>query len=145
MKTRNGYTNDSNFVSSEFIKENSEIVIPYLLIIGAFTLSGCVGNIMVIGAVLVYRVSKIIYVMHFTIMNFVSDIINSWLHILSIFKPLRKVGNFFVVNLAIADLCITGFVNPFSIIGMYTKASIQVVSNNNHKIVEHIQFSHSIA
>ena len=59
MKTRNGYTNDSDFVSSEFIKENSEIAIPYLAIISAFTLSGCVGNIMVIGAILVYKVSRL--------------------------------------------------------------------------------------
>ena len=32
-------------------------------------------------------------------------------------KPLRKVGNVFVVNLALADLSVTGFLNPFSIIG----------------------------
>ena len=56
MKTRNGYTNDSNFVSSEFIVQNPEIAIPYLTILSAFTLSGCVGNTMVIGAILVYKV-----------------------------------------------------------------------------------------
>ena len=39
--------------------------------------------------------------------------------ILILLKPLRKVGNYFVVNLAIADLCITGFVNPFSIVGKF--------------------------
>ena len=61
MKTRNGYINDSNFVGSEFIKENPEIAIPYLIILSAFTLSGCVGNIMVIGAIVAYKVSWIIF------------------------------------------------------------------------------------
>ena len=59
MKTRNGYTNNSNLVSSEFIMENPEIAIPYLIILSTFTLSGCVGNTMVIGAILVYNVSII--------------------------------------------------------------------------------------
>ena len=33
------------------------------------------------------------------------------------FQHLRTVGNMFIVNLAIADLAVTGFVDPFSIIG----------------------------
>ena len=61
MKTRNGYTNDSSFISFEFIEENPEIAIPYLIMISAFTLSGCVGNTMVIGAILVYKVSMYIF------------------------------------------------------------------------------------
>ena len=56
MKTRNGYTNDSNFVRSEFIVQNPEIAIPYLTILSVFTLSGCVGNIVVMGGILVYKV-----------------------------------------------------------------------------------------
>ena len=58
MKTRNGYTNDSNFISSEFIAQNPIVAIPYLIIISTFTLSGCVGNAMVIGAILIYKVGK---------------------------------------------------------------------------------------
>ena len=56
MKTRNGYTNDSDFISAEFIAQNPEIAIPYLTIISVFTLGGCAGNAMVIGAILVYKV-----------------------------------------------------------------------------------------
>ena len=33
------------------------------------------------------------------------------------FQPLMTVGNFFIVNLALADFCVTGFINPFSIFG----------------------------
>ena len=33
------------------------------------------------------------------------------------FQKLRTVCNIFIVNLAIADLCVTGIVNPFSLIG----------------------------
>ena len=32
-------------------------------------------------------------------------------------KRLRRTGNLFIANLAIADLCVTSIVNPFSIIG----------------------------
>ena len=38
---------------------------------------------------------------------------------LTLHKPLKTVGNMFVVNLAVADLCVTSFVNPFSIVGKY--------------------------
>ena len=34
-------------------------------------------------------------------------------------QPLRNIGNIFVVNLALADFCITGFIYPFSIIGKW--------------------------
>ncbi|ELU08523.1 hypothetical protein CAPTEDRAFT_123524 [Capitella teleta] len=33
-------------------------------------------------------------------------------------KKLKTVGNMFIVNLALADLCVTAFVDPFSIIGI---------------------------
>ena len=49
-------SNGSNLIGSNFIDENPEISIPYLILISAFTLNGCVGNVMVIGAVLIYKV-----------------------------------------------------------------------------------------
>ncbi|XP_064609492.1 octopamine receptor Oamb-like [Liolophura sinensis] len=33
-------------------------------------------------------------------------------------KELRTVANYFIVNLALADICVSGIVNPFSIIGV---------------------------
>ena len=35
-----------------------------------------------------------------------------------VFQKLRTVGNMFIVNLSIADLWVSGFVNPFGITGM---------------------------
>ena len=32
-------------------------------------------------------------------------------------QELRKVENIFIINLAIADLCVTAYVDPLSIIG----------------------------
>ena len=34
-----------------------------------------------------------------------------------VLQSLRTNGNVFIVNLAIADLCVSSFVNPFSIVG----------------------------
>lgn len=34
-------------------------------------------------------------------------------------QELRTVANYFIVNLAMADICVSGVVNPFSIIGIY--------------------------
>ena len=45
MKTSNGFTNDSDFVHSDFIEQNLGIAIPYLIIISLCTLIGCIGNI----------------------------------------------------------------------------------------------------
>ena len=46
---RTNYT----FISNDnFIEENPAVAIPYLTLIFVFTLSGCVGNMMVIAAVL---------------------------------------------------------------------------------------------
>ena len=56
MKTSVGLTNDSDFVHSDFIEQNLGIAIPYLIIISLCTLSGCVGNIIVFGCVLCYKV-----------------------------------------------------------------------------------------
>lgn len=36
------------------------------------------------------------------------------------YKPLRRLGNAFIVNLAVADLCVSAFVNYFGIIGVLT-------------------------
>ena len=56
MKTSSGFTNDSDFVHSDFIDQNLGISIPYLIITLICTLSGCIGNLMVIGCVLYYKV-----------------------------------------------------------------------------------------
>ena len=53
MKDSDNAINGSNLIGSNFIDENPEISIPYLALISAFTLNGCVGNVMVIGAVLI--------------------------------------------------------------------------------------------
>ncbi|KAL5004137.1 hypothetical protein ScPMuIL_017593 [Solemya velum] len=34
------------------------------------------------------------------------------------YKPLRTTGNLFIANLALADLCVTAIVDPFSIVGV---------------------------
>ena len=57
MKDSDSTINGSNLIGSNFIDENPEISIPYLVLISAFTLNGCVGNVMVIGAVLIYKVN----------------------------------------------------------------------------------------
>ena len=57
MKYHNMTSNSSGFGGFDFIKENPEISLPYLILISAFTLNGCVGNIMVIGTVLAYKVT----------------------------------------------------------------------------------------
>ena len=56
MKTSNGFTNDSAFVHSGFIAQNPGISIPYLLLISVSTVTGCIGNSMVIGSVVTYKV-----------------------------------------------------------------------------------------
>ena len=56
MRTKNGYTNDSDFIHSNFIAQNPEISIPYLIMMAVITLSGCIGNALVIGSVATYKV-----------------------------------------------------------------------------------------
>ena len=50
--------NETGFVSDTFIRENSAVAVPYLTIICIFTMSGCIGNTMVIGAVLTYKLNN---------------------------------------------------------------------------------------
>ena len=52
MRTIHTFLSDDNF-----IEENIAVAIPYLTLISIFTFSGCVGNMMVIAAVLTYKVS----------------------------------------------------------------------------------------
>ena len=56
MKYNNKTLNSSGFGALDFISDNFEISVPYLVLISAFTLNGCIGNVMVIGAVWVYKV-----------------------------------------------------------------------------------------
>ncbi|XP_074641503.1 melatonin receptor type 1C-like [Tubulanus polymorphus] len=71
----------------DFFQEHPVMTYIYLTILIIFTITGNIGNTMVIGAVL-------------------TD------------KRLWSKGNVFIMNLAIADMCVTGFVNPFSICGV---------------------------
>ena len=62
MKTNLGNTNDTNFVGSDFIAKNTAVAVPYLILISIVTVTGSVGNLMVIGSVLTYKVCfSIIY------------------------------------------------------------------------------------
>ena len=62
MKTSRESTNDTDSDNIDFIKENPEIAIPYLILISAFALGGTIGNGMVIASVLSYKVFKSDYV-----------------------------------------------------------------------------------
>ncbi len=59
MRTKNGFTNDSEFVGSDFARKNPSVAIPYLVLVSVSTVSGCMGNTMVIGAVYKYKVSEL--------------------------------------------------------------------------------------
>ena len=61
-----------------------------MLLSFSLSVSGIIGNIMVIGAVLVH-------------------------------KRLRVLSNAFIVNLAVADLCVSFVVNTFHVTGILTK------------------------
>ncbi|XP_038052427.1 melatonin receptor type 1B-B-like [Patiria miniata] len=79
-------------VTAEGVIDNSDeisINIVFLICTIIMLCMGLVGNVLVIGAVLVHR-------------------------------RLRVLGNVFVINLAIADMCVTIFVDTFSIVGIAT-------------------------
>ena len=42
----------------------------------------------------------------------------------ALFQHLKTTGNMFIVNLAMADLCVTAFVDPFSVVGWYRLESV---------------------
>ena len=48
--------NVTDFVSNNFIRENLAVAIPYITLQCIFTVNGCIGNTMVIGVVLAYKV-----------------------------------------------------------------------------------------
>ena len=56
MRTEYILLNDTDFISDNFIRENPAIAISYLTLLCIFTVSGCIGNMMVIGAVLTHKV-----------------------------------------------------------------------------------------
>ncbi len=58
MRTRTGFTNDSDFIDKGFLKNNLAVGIPYLIIVTGAIVYGCVGNVMVIGAVTMYKVGQ---------------------------------------------------------------------------------------
>ena len=65
MKTNNDFTNDSDFVQSDFIAQNPGISIPYLILISISTVTGCIGNAMVIGSVATYKVLINLFIKQF--------------------------------------------------------------------------------
>ncbi|XP_071491133.1 melatonin receptor type 1B-B-like [Diadema antillarum] len=70
--------------------QDDDVVNELLLLVTVFMfVVGCIGNVLVIWAVLTHR-------------------------------KLRILGNAFVVNLAVADLCVSAFLNPFAITGLVT-------------------------
>ena len=54
---KNNY-NDSNLITEDFMKENLGVSIPYLTILSICTVSGCFGNVLVIGSVTSYKVRQ---------------------------------------------------------------------------------------
>ena len=56
MRTRSQLINDSDFISDKFIKENPGLSIPYLTVLLISTVTGSIGNLMVIGSVITYKV-----------------------------------------------------------------------------------------
>ena len=56
MGTSSGFSNDTDFINSDFIENNLGLALPYLIIITLCTIIGCIGNAMVIGCVGVYKV-----------------------------------------------------------------------------------------
>ena len=50
--------NDSDLITEDFMKQNPGISIPYLTILSICTVSGCIGNVLVIGSVTSYKVRQ---------------------------------------------------------------------------------------
>ena len=59
MKSGFDVLNDSDYIHEDFIKQNPGISIPYLTVLLASTVIGCVGNILVIASVASYKVRTI--------------------------------------------------------------------------------------
>ncbi|KAL5005518.1 hypothetical protein ScPMuIL_018974 [Solemya velum] len=90
QRSDNWETGDSNSNSSldiDFMTRHPTLSYSYLVVLGIFTVTGNIANLLVIGSIIVY-------------------------------KPLRTTGNMFIFNLAIADMCITAIVDPFSFVGV---------------------------
>ncbi|XP_014675809.1 PREDICTED: melatonin receptor type 1B-B-like [Priapulus caudatus] len=81
-------SNSSTGVSPDLPRTGAPFgqMVAYIVIQIFSSSIGVVGNILVLGAVLMY-------------------------------KPLRTSGNIFIAALAIADLCVTGFITPMDIVG----------------------------
>ena len=59
MKINGNKSNESGLSNFDFIADNPGIAIPYLTLLSIFTLNGCIGNLMVIAAVLSYKVNNL--------------------------------------------------------------------------------------
>lgn len=90
LKRTDGWTDNVNESSLDydFIKRHPQMSVIFLSFTGIAVAAGNIGNVLIIGAVMSYK------------------------------RLLRNTGNFFVVNLAIADLLITSVVGPFNMIGV---------------------------
>ncbi|KAL4217062.1 hypothetical protein ACF0H5_023518 [Mactra antiquata] len=84
------WTNDGNMSSLDynFMTRHPSLSISFLIFTCLSVVLGNIGNVMVIGAVVSYR------------------------------PLLRNKGSMFVINLAIADLCITGIISPMNMVGV---------------------------
>ena len=85
MRTKNGFTNDTDFVHSDFITRNPIISIPYLILMSVSTLSGCIGNTLVVGSVISHKVRELTF-------SYFSYILNQILLHLYIEIFINKVG-----------------------------------------------------
>lgn len=85
-----GWTDSANESSLDynFMTRHPTMSIMFLIFTGLAVAAGNIGNVLVIGAVISYR------------------------------PLLRNKGSMFVINLAIADLCITSIVCPMNMIGV---------------------------
>lgn len=90
LKRSDGWNSHNNESSLDynFMTRHSDMSIVFLTFTGMAVVIGNIGNILVIGAVLSYR------------------------------RLLRNIGTMFIVNLAIADLCITAIVGPMNMTGV---------------------------
>ena len=86
MKVNLNISNSSTATEFNFISENTEIAIPYLILLSIFTLNGCIGNSMVIAAVVNYKVNA-------GIRNFLPLFWHIRVHIDQMYQMLQKVTN----------------------------------------------------
>lgn len=105
LSTFNVSINISSLTSPGSADYHPALHVIYLVILILSTVTGNIGNLMVIGSV-------------------------------TLDKRLHSPGTMFVVNLALADLCVTVFVDPFSIVGAFENEKyFQVRANSSIQLM----------